>query len=74
LVTVEEGWPQGGIGAEIAALVGTAAFAQLAAPPQRVAGVDLPMPYAFSLEQLAVPGAKRIAEAALTAFRWPPPT
>jgi pyruvate dehydrogenase E1 component beta subunit len=74
LVTVEEGWPQGGIGAEIAALVGIAAFAQLAAPPQRVAGADLPMPYAFSLEQLAVPGAKRIAEAALTAFRWPPST
>ncbi len=72
LVTVEEGWPQGGIGAEIAALVGARAFAQLAAPPTRVTGADLPMPYAFGLEQLAVPGAKRIAEAALTVFRWPP--
>jgi pyruvate dehydrogenase E1 component beta subunit len=74
LVTVEEGWPQCGIGAEIAASVSAAAFGTLAAPPVRIAGADVPMPYAGSLENLAVPDATRIAAAALTAFRAPPPS
>jgi pyruvate dehydrogenase E1 component beta subunit len=74
LVTVEEGWPQYGIGAEITALVATAAFGRLAAPPMRVSGADVPMPYAADLETLAVPDAARIAEAALTAFRWTEPS
>jgi pyruvate dehydrogenase E1 component beta subunit len=72
LVTVEEGWPQHGIGAEIAASVGAAAFGKLSAPPVRVAGADVPMPYAAGLENSAVPDAARIAAAVLTAFRRPP--
>ena len=55
LVTVEEGWPQGGIGAELAARVTAEAFDYLDAPPTRVTGKDVPMPYAANLEKLALP-------------------
>ena len=55
LVTVEEGWPQGGIGAELAARVVGEAFDYLDAPPTRVTGKDVPMPYAANLEKLALP-------------------
>lgn len=56
LVTVEEGWPQCGIGAEIAALVVESdAFDYLDAPIERVTGADVPMPYAIPLERLALP-------------------
>ena len=54
LVTVEEGWPQGGGGAELAARVMTEAFDYLDAPPTRVTGKDVPMPYAANLEKLAL--------------------
>ncbi len=64
LVTVEEGWPQSGIGAEQAALVMDQAFDWLDAPVERVAGVDVPMPYAANLEALALPKAHDIVEAA----------
>lgn len=56
IVSVEEGWPQHGIGAEIAALLmETDAFDYLDAPMERVTGVDIPMPYAYTIENLAVP-------------------
>ncbi|WDR05789.1 pyruvate dehydrogenase complex E1 component subunit beta [Devosia rhodophyticola] len=55
LVTVEEGWPQGGIGAEISAQVNEQAFDYLDAPVIRVTGKDVPMPYAANLEKLALP-------------------
>ncbi|HEY4200250.1 MAG TPA: pyruvate dehydrogenase complex E1 component subunit beta [Devosiaceae bacterium] len=55
LVTVEEGWPQGGIGAELAARVMSEAFDYLDAPVTRVTGKDVPMPYAANLEKLALP-------------------
>jgi pyruvate dehydrogenase E1 component beta subunit len=55
IVTVEEGWPQGGIGAELAARVVAEAFDYLDAPPTRVTGKDVPMPYAANLEKLALP-------------------
>lgn len=71
LVTVEEGWPRFGIGAEICACVAEALACDLAAPPQRVTGADVPAPYAPNLAELAVPRADRIAAAALTAFRRP---
>ena len=64
IVTVEEGWPVAGIGAEIAALVMEDAFDWLDAPVVRVAGEDVPMPYAANLEALALPDAARIAAAA----------
>ena len=54
-VTVEEGWPQCGIGAEIMALLMEHAFDDLDAPVMRVTGRDVPMPYAANLEKLALP-------------------
>lgn len=55
LVTVEEGWPQSGVGAEIAAQVMEQAFDFLDAPVERVTGKDVPLPYALNLERLAIP-------------------
>ena len=54
LVSVEEGWPYAGIGAELAATMMEQAFDWLDAPVKRVAGVDVPMPYAANLEVLAL--------------------
>ena len=64
LVTVEEGWPFAGIGAEIAMQVVEHAFDWLDAPPVRVSGKDVPMPYAANLEKLALPSVAEIVEAA----------
>ena len=64
LVTVEEGWPVAGIGSELAAVMMEQAFDYLDAPVARVAGIDVPMPYAANLEKLALPQAPQIAEAA----------
>jgi len=55
LVTVEEGWPICSIGSEVAARVTAEAFDYLDAPPTKVTGVDVPMPYAANLEKLALP-------------------
>ncbi len=55
LVTVEEGWPYANIGTEVAMQVIEAAFDWLDAPPVRVCGKDVPMPYAANLEKLALP-------------------
>ena len=55
IVTIEEGWQQSGIGAEISARVVERAFDWLDAPPLRVSGKDVPMPYAANLEKLALP-------------------
>ncbi|HZY12845.1 MAG TPA: transketolase C-terminal domain-containing protein, partial [Beijerinckiaceae bacterium] len=63
-VTVEEGWPQCGVGAEIAAKVITEAFDYLDAPVIRITGKDVPMPYAANLEKLALPNVKEVIEAA----------
>ncbi len=64
LVTIEEGWPQSGIGAEIAACVMAEAFDYLDAPVVRVTGKNVPMPYAANLEKLALPSVAEIVEAA----------
>jgi pyruvate dehydrogenase E1 component beta subunit len=63
LVTVEEGWPQGGIGAELAARVMEQAFDYLDAPVMRVTGKDVPMPYAANLEKLALPNVDEVIAA-----------
>jgi len=55
LVTVEEGWPYAGIGAEVAMQVIEHAFDWLDAPPVRVHGLDVPLPYAANLEKHALP-------------------
>jgi pyruvate dehydrogenase E1 component beta subunit len=65
-VTVEEGWQQNGIGAEIAARLMEHAFDYLDAPVLRVSGKDVPMPYAANLEKLALPSAAEVVAAAKT--------
>jgi pyruvate dehydrogenase E1 component beta subunit len=64
-VIVEEGWPHGGVGANLAALVSEQAFDDLDAPVQRVAGADVPMPYSKPLEDIAYPHEPQIIQAAL---------
>jgi pyruvate dehydrogenase E1 component beta subunit len=63
-VTVEEGWQQNGVGAEIAARLMEHAFDYLDAPVVRVSGKDVPMPYAANLEKLALPSVAEVVEAA----------
>jgi len=63
-VTVEEGWQQSGVGAEIAARIMEHAFDYLDAPVARVSGKDVPMPYAANLEKLALPSAAEVVAAA----------
>ncbi|XP_045487909.1 pyruvate dehydrogenase E1 component subunit beta, mitochondrial [Pieris rapae] len=65
LITVEQGWPQSGIGAEICArIMESPAFFELDAPVWRVTGADVPMPYARSLETLALPRPPDVVAAA----------
>jgi pyruvate dehydrogenase E1 component beta subunit len=63
-VVVEEGWPQSGVGAEVAARIMENAFDWLDAPVVRVSGKDVPMPYAANLEKLALPSVAEVVEAA----------
>ena len=63
IVTVEEGWGQSGVGAEIAARVTSEAFDYLDAPPTRVHQVDAPLAYAANLEALALPSVDKIVDA-----------
>ena len=64
LVSVEEGWPFAGIGSELGMMLMEQAFDYLDAPVARVAGADVPMPYAANLEALALPQADHIVQAA----------
>jgi pyruvate dehydrogenase E1 component beta subunit len=64
-VIVEEGWPHGGVGANLAALVQEQAFDDLDAPVQRVTGADVHMPYSRRLEQAAIPHEEHVVSAAL---------
>ena len=63
LVTVEEGWPVAGIGAEISAAVQSEAFDYLDAPITRVTGLDVPLPYADNLEKMALPSTDKVIQA-----------
>ncbi len=67
LVSVEEGWPTFGMGAELAATMMEQAFDWLDAPVIRVTGEDVPLPYAANLEKLALPQVNHIVEAAKSA-------
>jgi pyruvate dehydrogenase E1 component beta subunit len=69
IVVVEEGWPHGGVGANLAALVQEQAFDYLDAPIQRVTGADVPMPYSKALEQAAMPHEEHVVKAAVATFR-----
>jgi pyruvate dehydrogenase E1 component beta subunit len=65
VVVVEEGWPHGGVGANLAALIQGQAFDHLDAPIERVTGADVHMPYSKRLEQAAIPHAEHVVSAAL---------
>jgi pyruvate dehydrogenase E1 component beta subunit len=64
VVSCEEGWPFAGVGSEISATIMEQAFDYLDAPVSRVAGLDVPLPYAANLEKLALPQTETIIEAA----------
>ena len=64
IVTVEEGWPICSIGSEICARVALEAFDHLDAPPMKITGADVPMPYAANLEKLALPSVEQVVAAA----------
>ena len=64
IVTVEEGWPICSIGSEICARVALDAFDHLDAPPVKITGADVPMPYAANLEKLALPSVDDVVAAA----------
>jgi pyruvate dehydrogenase E1 component beta subunit len=68
-VIVEEGWPHGGVGANLAALIQEQAFDYLDAPVARVTGADVPMPYSKPLEQAAFPHEEHVVQAAISTFR-----
>jgi pyruvate dehydrogenase E1 component beta subunit len=68
VVIVEEGWPHGGVGANLAALIQEQAFDDLDAPIVRVTGADLPMPYSKPLEQIAFPHEPQVVDAVLSTF------
>jgi pyruvate dehydrogenase E1 component beta subunit len=63
LVTLEEGWPFAGIGSEVAMQIMENCFDDLDAPPVRVHGLDVPMPYAANLEKLALPRLEQVLDA-----------
>jgi pyruvate/2-oxoglutarate/acetoin dehydrogenase E1 component len=65
VVVVEEGWPHGGVGANLSALIAEHAFDHLDAPVMRIAGADVPMPYSKTLEQVAFPHEAQIVDAVL---------
>jgi pyruvate dehydrogenase E1 component beta subunit len=61
-VVAGEGWPYGGVGAEIADRIQRLAFDDLDAPVLRAMTLDFPMPYNAKLEQHVIPGVERILE------------
>ena len=63
LVTVEEAWPVCSVGSEICAQAAIQCFDDLDAPPAKVSGADVPMPYAANLEKLALPNAEQVVRA-----------
>jgi pyruvate dehydrogenase E1 component beta subunit len=68
-VIVEEGWPHGGVGANLATLITEQAFDYLDAPVQRVTGADVHMPYSKRLEQAAIPHEEHVVSAALATLQ-----
>jgi pyruvate dehydrogenase E1 component subunit beta len=73
-VIVEEGWPHGGVGANLAALISEQAFDDLDAPVRRVSGADVPMPYSKPLEDIAYPHEPQILSAVLETLGLAAPT
>ena len=71
-VIVEEGWPHGGVGANLAALISEHAFDDLDAPVARVSGADVPMPYSKPLEDIAYPHESQIVRCVLSTLGLAP--
>ena len=67
IVTVEEAWPVCSLGSEICAQVAIHCFDHLDAPPMKISGADVPMPYAANLEKLALPTVDMVVQAAKAA-------
>ncbi|MDE3069453.1 MAG: alpha-ketoacid dehydrogenase subunit beta [Acidobacteriota bacterium] len=72
VVIVEEGWPHGGVSANLAALIAEQAFDHLDAPIERVSGADVPMPYSKPLEDIAYPHEPQVVRAALSTLGLAP--
>ena len=70
LVSVEEGWPFAGIGAELAAVMMEQAFDWLDAPVTRLGGLDTPVPFSPPLEDAYRPNAQKIYDAAQALARY----
>jgi pyruvate dehydrogenase E1 component beta subunit len=70
-VVVEEGWPHGGVGANLSALISEQAFDDLDAPVRRVSGADVPMPYSKPLEDIAYPHEPQVVAAVLQTLGVP---
>jgi len=66
VMTVEEGWPSCGVGSELSAIIMEDAFDYLDAPVERIAGAEIPMPYAVNLEKQALPTVDDIVRVART--------
>jgi len=64
LVTVEQSWPAGSVGSEVCVSATAQAFDYLDAPPLKITGADVPMPYAANLEKLALPSVEKVVSAA----------
>lgn len=62
-LSLEEGWPDCGVGSELLSRTVETCFDALDAPPVRITGRDVPMPYALNLERLALPQVPQICEA-----------
>jgi pyruvate dehydrogenase E1 component beta subunit len=69
LVSLEDGWGDGGIGAELVASVVERCFRQLKGPPLRIAGAAVPMPYASELQSLGIPSAEQAFRAILASIQ-----
>ena len=68
IVSVEEGWMSSGVGAEIISSITSSAFDYLDAPPERIAALDIPLPYASNLEKLCIPDKENIYNLCVTLF------
>ena len=67
-IVIDEGYRRYGAGAEIAALIAERAFYDLEAPVRRIGAMDVPVPFAPTLEDLTIPGQKQIVQSARQMF------
>ena len=63
-IVVDEGYNRYGVTAELAATIADGAFHYLDVPVKRMGAMDVPVPFSPVLEDLTVPSAQRVFEAA----------